>query len=101
MNYKTLVIENIKYRTLLTEKYKQRKPFQRKNLKEIHAFIPGTVVQISVKEKTKVKTGDHLMVLEAMKMKNNIFSPIDGTIKKILIKLGERVKKDQIIFEFD
>lgn len=101
MNYKTLVIENIKYRTLLTEKYKLRKPYQRKNLKEIHAFIPGTIVQISVKEKAKVKAGDHLLVLEAMKMKNNIFSPVNGTIKKIHVQLGGRIRKDQILFEFE
>lgn len=101
MNFKTLLIENIKYRTLLTEKYKQRKPFQRKNEKELIAFIPGTVGKYSIKEKSKVKEGDQLLVLEAMKMKNNILSPIDGVVKKIHVQSGERVKKDQIILEFE
>lgn len=100
-NFKTVTIENIKYRTLLTDKYKKRKPFQRKNIKELNAFIPGTIVKLSVKEKTKVKTGEHLLVLEAMKMKNEILSPINGTIKKVHIQVGERVKKDQLLLEFE
>lgn len=100
-NFKTVTIENIKYRTLLTDKYKKRKPFQRKNIKELNAFIPGTIVKLSVKEKTKVKAGEHLLVLEAMKMKNEILSPITGTIKKIHVQVGERVKKDQMLLEFE
>lgn len=101
MNFKSLLIENIKYRTLLTEKYKQRKPFQRKNIKELNAFIPGTIVQLSVKAKTKVKAGDHLLVLEAMKMKNEILAPINGTIKAVHVQVGERVKKQQLLLEFE
>lgn len=100
MNFKSLLIEDIKYRTLLTEKYKNRKPFQRKNLKELIAFIPGTIGKISVKEKSKVKAGDQLLELEAMKMKNNILSPIDGVIKKIHVRTGDRVRKEQLIIEF-
>lgn len=99
-NFKSLLIEDIKYRTLLTEKYKNRKPYQKKNVKEMTAFIPGTVGKISVKEKSKVKAGDQLLELEAMKMKNNILSPIDGVISKIHVHTGDRVKKDQIILEF-
>ncbi len=101
VNFKSLLIENIKYRTLLTEKYKQRKPYQKKNIKELTAFIPGTIVKLSVKDKTKVKAGDHLLVLEAMKMKNEILSPITGTIKKVHVQVGERVKKQQMLIEFD
>ena len=101
MNFKSLLIENIKYRTLLTEKYKQRKPFQRKNIKELHAFIPGTIVQLSVTAKTKVKAGDHLLVLEAMKMKNEILAPMNGTIKAVHVQVGERVKKQHLLLEFE
>lgn len=101
MNYKSLLIENIKYRTLLTEKYKKRKPYQKKDEKSIIAFIPGTIVELSVKDSSKVKMGDQLMVLEAMKMKNNIIAPMDGVIKKVYIKTGERVKKDHVLIEFE
>lgn len=101
LNYKTLLIEDIKYRTTLTEKYKKRKQFQRKNIKQMIAFIPGTIGKISVKEKSKVKIGDQLLVLEAMKMKNNILAPLNGIIKKIHVSTGDRVRKDQIIIEFE
>jgi len=101
MNYKSLLIENIKYRTLLTEKYKQRKPFQKKNIKELNAFLPGTIIKISVKVNSKVKVGDKLLVLEAMKMKNDIVAHIDGTINNIHVRVGDRVKNKQLLFEFE
>jgi len=101
MNYKSLLIENIKYRTLLTEKYKQRKPYQKKDEKSMHAFIPGTIIEVYVKDKSKVKAGDKLLVLEAMKMQNNIISPADGVIKKVHVLSGERVKKRQLLIEFE
>lgn len=100
MNYKSLLIENIKYRTLLTEKYKQRKPFEKKDEKKLYTFIPGTIQEIMVKPDKKVKEGETLLVLEAMKMKNNILSPINGTIKSIHAIVGDRVKKNALLVEF-
>lgn len=99
-SYKTLLIENIKYRTLLTEKYKRKKPWEKKNDKLLTAFIPGTVKEIFVKTGKKVKEGEKLLVLEAMKMENDILSPINGTIKAINIKAGDRVAKNELIIEF-
>ncbi len=98
--YKTLLIENIKYRTLLTEKYKRKKPWEKKDIKKLTAFIPGTIKQIYVKPRKRVKEGDKLLVLEAMKMKNDIVSPINGTIKSINFKVGDRVAKDELLIEF-
>ena len=100
MNYKSLLIENIKYRTLLTEKYKQRTPYERKDHKKLYTFIPGTIQEIFVKPNKKVKEGETLLVLEAMKMKNNILSPMNGTIKAIHANVGERVKKNALLIEF-
>ncbi|GAB4316571.1 MAG: hypothetical protein Kow00127_08060 [Bacteroidales bacterium] len=100
VSYKSLLIENIKYRTLLTEKFKQRKPFEKKNPKMLTAFIPGTIRQIYVKPKSRVKVGDKLLILEAMKMRNDIVSPINGTIKAIHVKKGNRVAKNDLLIEF-
>ena len=99
--FKSLQIEDVKYRTLLTEKYKQRKSYEKQNPKHLNAFIPGTIVKIAVKPKTKVKVGDQLLTLEAMKMKNEILSSVNGVVKKILVQVGERVKKEQLLIEFD
>ena len=99
-SYKSLLIENIKYRTLLTKKYQEKKPFVRKDVKKVTAFIPGTVLKIHVKKNKRVKEGDKLLVLEAMKMRNDLTSPMDGIIKDIYVKDGARVTKGELLLEF-
>jgi len=99
-SYKSLLIENIKYRTLLTKKYQERKPFVRKDIKKVMAFIPGTILNIYAKKNKRVKEGDKILVLEAMKMRNEITSPINGTIKDIYIKEGSKVTKGELLLEF-
>jgi biotin carboxyl carrier protein len=44
--------------------------------------------------------GDKLLVLEAMKMRNDIISPLDGIIKDVYVKEGEKVNKEKILVEF-
>ncbi|MFW5755192.1 MAG: biotin/lipoyl-containing protein, partial [Tangfeifania sp.] len=56
-----------------------------------YSFIPGTVIDIFVKPKQKVKEGETLLLLEAMKMQNQVRMPFDGQILKI------HVEKDQVI----
>lgn len=97
--YKTLLVENIKYKTLLTKKYLETKAYEPKDIKKITAFIPGTITKVYVKRNKKVKMGDKLVVLEAMKMRNDIISPIDGTIKEVNVKEGMKVTKKDILVE--
>jgi biotin carboxyl carrier protein len=80
--YDSFELDDIVYETMLTEKFKHRKPFQESNPKKILAFIPGKIKKVHVKKKSKVKEGQILLVLEAMKMNNSIFSPMKGTIKE-------------------
>jgi biotin carboxyl carrier protein len=47
-----------------------------------------------------VKKGDALLVLEAMKMENILKSPADGKVKKISVKKGMAVEKNQVLIEF-
>ncbi|MCB2219487.1 MAG: acetyl-CoA carboxylase biotin carboxylase subunit [Bacteroidetes bacterium] len=58
---------------------------------EIVSPMPGKVIKINVKNGVKVKKGDILMVVEAMKMENNILSPKDGKVEKINVKTGDMV----------
>jgi len=53
--------------------------------------MPGRVLKINVSEGDEVKKGQVLMVVEAMKMENNILSPKDGVVDKLLVKPGEMV----------
>ncbi len=58
---------------------------------QIPAPIPGKVWKITSKAGDKVKSGDVILILEAMKMENEISSPIDGEIKEILVSEGQSV----------
>ncbi len=69
------------------------------NAGEIYPFIPGTVVKYYVKVGDAIKQGDKLLVLAAMKMNNDILSPINGTVKSINVKAGDGVSKNDIIME--
>jgi len=100
VSYKSLLIENIKYRTTLTKKYQSRKPYEKKDIKKITAFIPGTIRKIYVKTGKNVKEGDRLLILEAMKMKNELLSPTNGIVKSVLVKSGDLVSKNQLLIEF-
>lgn len=67
---------------------------------EIKAPMPGLVLDIRVAEEQEVKKGDPILVLEAMKMENILKSPTDGTIKKINVKKGIAVEKNQVLINF-
>ncbi|HKL08902.1 MAG TPA: acetyl-CoA carboxylase biotin carboxyl carrier protein subunit [Bacteroidales bacterium] len=99
MRFKTFVVDGDKYRTLLTEKFKNRKKWEEPDERKIYSEIPGTVIKIHVEEGQKVKAGDLMMVLEAMKMKNKILFLSDGVVKKIHIKESERIPKGKLIME--
>ena len=66
---------------------------------EIHAQIPGLVSHLFVKEGNTVQVEQKLFILEAMKMENEIDSPIQGTVKRIHIPTGSKVEKGDLIME--
>ena len=57
--------------------------------------IPGQIISISVALGEKVRTGQKLLVLEAMKLENSITATMDGTIQEILVKEGDVVGQGQ------
>ncbi len=66
---------------------------------EIYAFIPGTIVNVLVEKGQKVKKGEVLCILHAMKMDNQICSPIDGIVKAVNISEGQNVSKNDVLLE--
>jgi biotin carboxyl carrier protein len=66
---------------------------------QIYAFIPGTILDIFVKKGQKVKKGEPLCTLHAMKMDNNICATIDGKVAAINIKKGQNVSKNDVLIE--
>jgi biotin carboxyl carrier protein len=63
--------------------------------------MPGQVLRIEVAEGQNVKTGDALVVLEAMKMEQTIRTKIDGRVGAILVKPGQVVAPGQMLVEID
>ena len=53
--------------------------------------MPGTIVSVNTAENRAVKKGDVLVVLEAMKMENEIKAPMDGTVAAVAVSKGESV----------
>ncbi len=58
----------------------------------IDAPMPGKIVKVVVEEGQSVKAGDVLLVLEAMKMQNEITADADGTVKAVNVEAGQNVK---------
>jgi pyruvate carboxylase subunit B len=61
------------------------------------APMPGIIIRYEVAQGQAVKAGDTIVILEAMKMESVLPSPIDGTVKDIRFKPGDRVVKDDVI----
>lgn len=57
----------------------------------IEAPMPGSIVRINVSEGQEIKSGDVLLILEAMKMENEIISPRDGKVVAITTSVGSTV----------
>lgn len=58
----------------------------------VNAPMPGNILRIDVKEGDKVKAGQTLLILEAMKMENEIAAPKDGTVVQIATSKGSVVE---------
>ncbi len=63
----------------------------------LRAPMPGLVVAISVTEGQSVKKGQVILILESMKMQNEIKAPRDGTIGRIRVKAGDTVEQKQML----
>jgi len=70
---------------------------QASGIKTITAPIPGLITKVLVREGDQVKKGGGLIILEAMKMENEIKADRDGTVEKILVSQGAPVEKDQAL----
>lgn len=95
-----LVIGGAVYQTRLTSKFRNRETWSRPDERKIEAIIPGTIQNIMVEEGSEVSQGTPLMILEAMKMRNKVLSPLEGIIKKIHVSVGEQVAKSHLLLEF-
>jgi len=100
-NLRPLIIEDREYDTLYTRKFELRKPYQPADPKKIRCVIPGVVNAIQVTPGKKVRQGDPLLVIEAMKMQNEILAAAEGVIRSVHVRLGQMVTKGEVLIEFE
>lgn len=67
---------------------------------EVTAPMPGTIMEVFVKPGAKVKAGDILLVLEAMKMENDILASSDGVIKKVFVEKNAAVSTGDVLVTY-
>ena len=65
----------------------------------MNAPLPGTITEVKVKVGQAVKKGEVLVVMEAMKMANDIMAESDGTVKNILVQQGASVNVGDALVE--
>lgn len=100
--YDSIIVDGEKYKTTIPPKFKSvSRAYQPTNENHITAFIPGTVKKVFVKTKEKIKEGQDLLILDAMKMENSLKAHKNGRVKKILVKAGSKVMKNEILIELE
>ena len=63
--------------------------------------MPGLIKDISVKEGQKIKKGEQIVIIEAMKMENILKSEKDCLVREILVKEGDSVSADEVLINFE
>ena len=96
-NYEVEIAD--KYDQLVTQLGLSSSSHQKVN--DVKAPMPGLVLEVAIAVGQKVKKGDGLLILEAMKMENVIKSTGDGVVKSIHIEKGAAVDKGQLLIEME
>ncbi|MDL1912403.1 biotin/lipoyl-binding protein [Chloroflexi bacterium CFX6] len=78
-----------------------RKAAPDQNVNELTAPLPGTVVEVFVREGDEIEAGQVVVIIEAMKMKNSIRSTRAGKVAEVLVSAGMTVKHKQALVRFE
>ena len=65
----------------------------------LKAPMPGKIIDVLVREGSPILRGEPVVILEAMKMQNEIQSPVNGTVKFVTVKANTNVMKDDVLVE--
>jgi biotin carboxyl carrier protein len=78
-----------------------RKPDPNQNINELTAPLPGTIIELFVKEGDIIEAGQVIVIIEAMKMKNSIRSTRAGRIADVLTSVNQTVAHKQVLVTFE
>jgi len=71
------------------------------SVKAINSPLPGNILDVKVSEGDKVTKGSVVMIMEAMKMENNIVSEYDGVVAAVKVKVGQSVLQNDVLIEIE
>lgn len=72
-------------------------PQQPQTVRRFSRPMPGTILSVNVSVGSAVKAGEVILILEAMKMENEIVAPCDGTVKQLAVQKGSTVATDALL----
>lgn len=98
-DYDKLEIDETVYQTTVPERFKHRKPWTPHKEGEVCSLIAGIVREIKVEQGVEVQEGDCIMVLEAMKMYNEILAPVSGMVEEILVQPNINIPKGTLMIK--
>ncbi|MBE9468485.1 MAG: biotin/lipoyl-binding protein [Bacteroidetes bacterium] len=68
---------------------------------QIKSPLPGSIIKILVAVGDSVKKGDNLLIMEAMKMENNVLAEKDGVVKSISVAVGDNVLQNDALLDIE
>jgi len=98
---KVLEIGGVCYETLYTTKFANRRKYVQADPGRLSCVIPGIIQKVLVFPGAKVVKGEPLLVLEAMKMQNDICAPCDGRVKSVYVEAGKMVTKGELLLDLE
>ncbi len=106
-NKYTVLLNGLSYHFTIESpiSYRRRKFLEKhkeaSKVETVPAPMPGKIVELLVEENARVKEGEAILILEAMKMQNEIIAIVAGKVKKIHVKPGDSVSKDEVLMEIE
>jgi pyruvate carboxylase subunit B len=97
IDFSLLEIGGTVYKTTFPKHYDKRKKWRPKDIGEIESLITGVVKDIYVKKGDTIQRGDCILLLEAMKMNNEILSPIDGIVQDVFVTEKTNIPKGTLM----
>lgn len=93
------LVRKLAKQSLESDRAKTNKPSDSASFNAIKAPLPGTILEVKVKEGDEVKDGDLLLIMEAMKMENDIKADRNGVIKSIKVHPESAVLEGDVLLE--
>lgn len=96
-----IVLNGIEYHIESVLDLDQAEPEEELKDDKVQSPLPGKVYQVMVKSGDKVKAGQDLIIIEAMKVEHSLCAPGDGAILDVHVQEGEQVEQGQLLIDFN